>query len=214
MLMKIEASSVNEKILTAMERLAHMLRSLLWEMSKELNLSPIQIHFLIYLSTHPRELRRVSRLAQEFELSQATVSDAVKVLIEKKLIEKVPHEGDRRVAVLELTPKGNQIVSRLSEWNDPVNRVLDTLPQKNRERALVFLMKFIAGLQNQNVITPAHMCVTCEYFQPNSTDDRSFPHFCAFTKTPMRVADLKIDCDFHREHSDPRVLIRRLKRKL
>jgi len=46
--------------------------------------SPIQIQILLFCASHKQENLKVSFLANEFDLTKATISDSVKVLIKKE----------------------------------------------------------------------------------------------------------------------------------
>ncbi len=68
---------VDSKIVASLERLSQVFRLLLRKEAQKRGLSPIQAQFLVYLLFHDLDLRRVGRLAEEFGLTRATVSDAV-----------------------------------------------------------------------------------------------------------------------------------------
>jgi DNA-binding MarR family transcriptional regulator len=87
-------TDLDEKLIAALERLAHVLRTLLWEEGVRSRLSPIQIQTLLYLASHSEELCRVGQLAQEFNLTPATMSDAVDALEEKGLVVRRPWPKD------------------------------------------------------------------------------------------------------------------------
>ena len=77
---------VDKKIVAALERISQAYRVLLQEEAQRRSLSPIQARFLVHLLHHGDELGRVGRLAEEFGLSRATVSDAVGTLEAKGLV--------------------------------------------------------------------------------------------------------------------------------
>ena len=82
------SDKIENKIIVGLERVSEAFKSLLWEKAKLHGLSPIQIQILLFIQTHRRELCSVSHLAQEFEVTKPTVSDAVRVLDKKGLVEK------------------------------------------------------------------------------------------------------------------------------
>ena len=77
-------AGLNSKIVAGLERLSQAFRTLLWEKAKEFGLSPIQIQVLIFIHYHSKEKSTVSYLAQEFNLTKPTISDAIKALEQKK----------------------------------------------------------------------------------------------------------------------------------
>src|ERR671933_1896592 len=115
---------VDSKIVAALERLSRVFLLLLREKAQEHDLSPIQAQFLVHLLFRDIELRRVGRIAEEFGLTRATVSDAVGSLEKKGLIERDPWPEDKRVATLRLTHRGEEVGRGLSTWANAVEEGL------------------------------------------------------------------------------------------
>ena len=115
---------VDNKIVASLERLSQVFRVLLREEAQGHGLSPIQAQFLVHLLFHDIELRRVGRLAEEFNLTRATVSDAVGSLEEKGLIHREPWPEDKRVVTLGLTSVGEKLAAELSNWANIVKEHL------------------------------------------------------------------------------------------
>ncbi|MFQ6083563.1 MAG: MarR family winged helix-turn-helix transcriptional regulator [Candidatus Aminicenantia bacterium] len=193
-----QQQDINSKIVAALERLSQALRILLWNIAKEKNLSPIQIQFLLYLSNHPKERRRVSNLAKEFGLTQATVSDTVKALMEKGLISKKPYQKDGRVSTLELTSSGKRLVVKLSGWQTAFKEQIKQFSPETKETVIIFLMELITSLQRAGIISIARMCIVCSFFQRDVHPGSESPHFCKLTNRPIANSELKIDCDKHK----------------
>jgi DNA-binding MarR family transcriptional regulator len=188
---------VDSKVVAALERLGEVFRLLLREKAQEHGLSPIQARFLVYLLHHGVELRRVSQLAREFGLTQATVSDAVDSLEAKGFIGREPWPADRRVVTLRLTPGGELLAAELSAWADPIREHLRNSSPGESEVVMRFLMQLIGSLQRSGVITVARMCVTCRFFQPDIHPDADSPHHCGLLDVPLAGSDLRIDCPEH-----------------
>ncbi|HPR64024.1 MAG TPA: MarR family winged helix-turn-helix transcriptional regulator [Thermoanaerobaculia bacterium] len=193
-----EPAQTDIKIVDSLERLTHVLRQLLWDKAKEVHLSPIQIQFLLFLKDRALEHCRVSYLAEEFGLTQATVSDAIRVLTEKEFLNKEPHPDDRRIQTLILTRKGANLVRKLENWQAPLIRQVMELPEEDKSRVLLFLMKLIVSLQRSEVIASARICMACQHFRPFMHDDPAAPHHCTLTDTPLAIQDFKLDCPFHK----------------
>jgi DNA-binding MarR family transcriptional regulator len=188
---------VDSKVVAALERLGEVFRLLLREKAQEHGLSPIQARFLVYLLHHGVELRRVSQLAREFGLTQATVSDAVDSLEAKGFIGREPWPADRRVVTLRLTPEGELLAAELSAWADPIREHLRNSSPGESEVVMRFLMQLIGSLQRSGVITVARMCITCRFFQPDIHPDADSPHHCGLLDVPLAGSDLRIDCPEH-----------------
>ena len=75
-----QLDKVEFRIVAALERLSEAFRVLLWDQAKVLNVSPIQIQLLIFLRYHKPEYATVSKLAEEFNMTRPTISDAVRAL--------------------------------------------------------------------------------------------------------------------------------------
>jgi DNA-binding MarR family transcriptional regulator len=185
---------VDAKIVAALERLSQVFRVRLREEAWERDLSPTQAQFLIYLLYHDVELRRVSQLAREFDLTQATVSDAVASLETKGLVQREQWPEDRRVVTLRLTKDGEKLAATLSEWADPVREHLERFSPEEREAVMSFLIGLIGSLQRSGLITVARMCVTCNFFRQDIHPGEPSPHHCGLLDVPLGRADLRVDC--------------------
>lgn len=186
--------TVEEKIIFLFEKINSIQRISLWDIAKVEKLSPIQIQFLIYIKKHKKEVCTIKNIAQEFGLTLATVSDAVKTLISKGLINKIQTESDKRISNLELTSLGMEVVDRISNWADKLKEQISNFPDETKETVLIFLMELVKSLLELGIINVAKMCVTCKNFQKNRFKKSSKPHYCNFTKTALGNTDLNFDC--------------------
>ncbi len=188
---------VGSKIVVGLERLAQAFRVLLWEEAKEHALSPIQIQFLVYLRYHPPEFCRVSLLAKEFGLTQATVSDAVTSLEAKGLIVREPAWQDKRILTLRLTPTGDQLATKLAAWAAVIKEQLGQFSNEEQLLLMQFLMHLIESLQRAGLIAVSRMCLTCRFFQADAHPDSAAPHHCRLLDKPLANSDLRLDCLEH-----------------
>jgi DNA-binding MarR family transcriptional regulator len=188
---------VDARIVATLERLSQVFRVRLREEARQHNLSPIQAQFLIYLLHHDIELRRVSQLAREFGLTQATVSDAVASLESKGFLQREQWPEDRRIVTLRLTPDGEKLATSLSKWADHVKEHLERFPQEERETMMRFLMELAGSLQRSGLITVARMCVTCRFFQRDVRPGEASPHHCRLLDVPLGRPNLRVDCPEH-----------------
>jgi len=189
---------VDKKIVASLERLSQALRVLLREEAQGHGLSPIQAQFLVHLLFHGVGLRRVGRLARQFDLTRATVSDAVSSLEKKGLVEREHWPEDKRVATLRLTPAGKEVARGLATWANPIEELLASTPPEEKEVVMRFLMRLVASLQRSGVVTIARMCVSCRFFWPDAHPGDSSPHHCALLALPLARSDLRIDCPEHK----------------
>lgn len=194
--------SLEGKIVSALERLSLASKILLWDAAKregfaEKGLSPIQIQFLLFLPNHLEGQCRVSQLAREFGLTQATVSDAVKSLVSKGLVSKKPSKRDGRAYTLRLTASGKRLAKRMVNWPDAIRLQLKEFSDETKTIVMAFLMELIRSLQRSGIIEVARMCISCGNFQEDAHPDSRRPHHCSLTDTPLAVIDLNVDCPMH-----------------
>jgi hypothetical protein len=139
----------------------------------------------------------VSLLAREFDLTGATVSDAVGSLEEKGLIRREPWPHDGRVATLCLTPAGEHTARELAAWANVVEEHLEGRSPEDKEAVMRFLMGLIGTLQKSGLITVARMCVTCRFFRTDAHPGKGSSHHCALLDVPLSGSDLRTDCPEH-----------------
>lgn len=188
----VQQDKVESKIVVALERMSEAFRVLLWNESKEHSLSPIQIQILIFIKFHSDEKCKVSYLAREFNMTKATISDSVRVLVKKELLIKVDDPSDTRSFTLRLTPAGEHIVNKASLFTSALEKPIDKLSLKQKQTMLDGLLRLIHDLQKSGIITIQRMCYTCSHY---STRDGG--HYCSLLASALTTSDLRIDCPEH-----------------
>lgn len=186
--------STESKIVASLERIAQAFRVLLWQESKEFSLSPIQVQVLIFLLYHSDEKRKVSYLADEFNMTKATISDTIKTLEQKSLITKEYEPHDTRSYIIHLTRKGEEIAGKTSLFTKEIRTPVDQLHPDDKENLLLSLLNIIRHLNRSEIITIQRMCMTCSYYR---SSDEGQKHFCNLLNQNLHVTDLRIDCTEH-----------------
>ena len=184
---------VDYKLIASLDRIAQALKALMWESGKEHGLTPIQMQCLIFLKHHGDEKRRAGQLAKEFDVTPATVSQAIRVLLKKELIEKERLPDDARIQILNLTSKGSEVCGKIENW---ANALLPHLPsQTSNEKvsALSFLTGLIETLHNAGKISVARQCTTCRFFR--EAEQGAF--YCKLLEKDMSASQLRVDCQEH-----------------
>jgi len=187
-------NNVDSRIIAALERIAQAFRVLLWNESKEYSLSPIQLQVLIFLLHHSEEKRKVSYLANEFNMTKATISDSVKVLEEKKLIKKEYEPHDTRSYILHLSVKGKEIAKQTALFSSELLVPIAKLHSNDKMSLLLSLMSMIQHLNKVGVISIQRMCKTCSHYSPAKG---SQPHYCSLLNQNLAESELRIDCPEH-----------------
>lgn len=183
---------IDGKIVSALERISEAFRVLLWEKAKVVKLSPIQIQILIFIKFHRSEFCTVNYLAEEFNMSAPTISDAVKVLIEKQLIKKVNALDDKRKVYLHLTGKGEKLIKELSSFVDPLFKSISQLKQIEKESLLGSLLKIISDLNSKEIVITQRMCFTCTHLQKENGK-----FYCNLLEMNLKLKDFRVDCPEH-----------------
>src|SRR5690606_3520702 len=167
--------STESRIIASLERISQAFRVLLWQESKEFSLTPIQVQVLIFLLYHSREKRKVSYLAGEFNMTKATISDTVKTLDQKGLIEKEYEQHDTRRYIIHLSEKGEAVAKQTASFAADILAPVKKLRADDKENLLLSLMEIIHHLNRAGVITIQRMCRTCSYYAPMHAGEE---HFC------------------------------------
>lgn len=189
-----EAGLLEARLAIALEKIAIALNAGLWESSEPLGLTRTQSQILLFLYRQPRRTWIVGDLAQWFEVSPATISDALTFLERKGHIQRSPSLEDGRRVVITLTPSGQALAGQITQQTTFLAQILSFLTSEEKIALLRTLVKVIRGLQEQGRIRVARMCVTCAFFRPNSTGDPQRPHYCEFAQSPFTEGSLRVDC--------------------
>lgn len=189
---KFHEQSVESKIVVALERISEAFRVLLWEESKEQALSPIQIQILIFCLFHDSSKRKISFLANEFNLTKATISDSVKVLLDKKYVMKEMVESDNRSFCIRLTDKGMEVAKKTSMFAERIREPLTNFSKTQNEALLTGLFEVIVKLQETGVISINRMCLTCKFHEK-----RKDQHYCNLVNSVLKKTELRFDCNEH-----------------
>lgn len=177
------------KIVIALERVSAAFRVLLWEHAKVTGLSPIQIQLLIFVAYHEESLCNVSHLAKEFNLTKATVSDAVRILAKKELIEKIVSPTDRRAFSIALSKAGKAMVKQTEHFIDPIKKQVNTLPKGEQEKLFRSLTDLIYGLNQAGILTIQRTCFACRFYEQKKKG-----HYCKLMEKALLASDLRLDC--------------------
>ncbi|MFN8304758.1 MAG: MarR family winged helix-turn-helix transcriptional regulator [Saprospiraceae bacterium] len=190
-----QLDKVEFRIVAALERLSEAFRVLLWDQAKVLNVSPIQIQLLIFLRYHKPEYATVSKLAEEFNMTRPTISDAVRALEQKGLVERDPNPADARSHTLVLTDAGRAVAEQTANFASPLLLPLELMDDEQKYNLLENLLHMILNLQRKGVVSLHRMCFNCQNYMT-----RSSGHYCRLLAKKLENKDLQIDCPVHVPH--------------
>ncbi|VXD24913.1 Transcriptional regulator [Planktothrix paucivesiculata PCC 9631] len=189
-----DQDSTAERILIGLSKVSLALKSQSWQDAGQYGLSPTQAQILSLLQAKGSEGMRLSAVAKGLAVTPATASDAVRVLSEKGLVQKIRSPQDGRAIAITLTPKGKSTAAETSCWSD---LFLDAVGQLSELEQTVFLrglIKMILKLQEGGQIPISKMCVTCRFFQANRYPNSDRPHHCDFVDAPFGDRNLHLEC--------------------
>lgn len=180
---------ISSKIVVGLERISEVFKVLLWEKAKLVGLSPIQIQVLIFIAYHKENLCNVSHLAREFNITKPTVSDVIKVLCIKGLIEKDFSSSDSRSYSLTLTDLGAISVNEIYDFANPLNKQINTFDQTEMEDLFETIGKLIYKLNRSGILSVQRTCYACKFHQRNEEVD-----YCNLLEKDLLKKDIRLDC--------------------
>lgn len=141
------------------------------------------------MNDHAGEQVGVARLADELQVSKPTISDSVKLLVERKRLKRVSDKADARAHTLKTTAAGNKELAT----NSPLDRAVAKISTTGKEAMLLGLLGVLEGLFNAGDMNVQRMCWTCKHYQ----GDRNGKHRCMLLRKDLSVVELRTDCAEH-----------------
>lgn len=185
-----QVENIESKTIAALERVSEAFRVLLWRTGKEYKLSPIAVQILTFLRFHAAELCTVGYLAQEFNMTKQTVSEAVVTLESRGFVEKKTSPDDARSMLLVLTQQGKTVATSVSQYAAPLETTLRNLPSGNSTALLNALMELIRTLNEAGIVQTQRMCYTCRFYVENHLGN---PQYCTLLGQALLPYDASID---------------------
>jgi len=186
---KQQEQDVSSKIVTGLQRISEVFKVLLWEQTKSVGLSPIQIQILIFIAFHKQELCNVSHLAKEFNVTKPTVSDAIRVLDKKGMVTKNFSSSDHRSYSLRLSELGEQLVRETSGFAKPLKKQIDKFDESELESLFNTISQLIYKLNRNGILTVQRTCFGCTYYKNNGKTD-----YCNLLQKELKTTEIRLDC--------------------
>jgi len=179
------------KISLVLSKLSDFYRQSLWSQAQPHGISPIQVQLILFVRNHSSALNKVSHLAKEFQMTKATISDSVRVLVDKKLLRKVSEVNDKRSFSLQLTTRGEELANAIESHQDDFLKVLSKLESGKKVGLFKGLFELLNKLNEEGLIPIQRMCFNCGFYD----GDKQSSHRCSFLQKTLETADIRIDCD-------------------
>ena len=178
------------KLIAGLERIGEVFKTLLWQKAKVHGISPIQIQILLFISKHSTHLCNVSCLAKEFNLTKPTISDAVKILVEKTYLIKDYSPTDSRRFNLLLSTAGEKLVAELLDYSLPISTEIEKMDKAELENCFNTISKLIYQMNQKGIIQVQRTCYGCKHYNGNKKDQ----HFCTLLDKKLKRQEIRIDC--------------------
>ncbi len=180
---------LNAHLARLLERIGEVSRAMRWEEATGSGLSPLQLRILGFVADHAGQSVGVARLAEELQVTPPTVSDSVKLLVDRGLLARKSDPHDGRSHALRLTVAGRKQLPA----TEPFAAAIAELPLSERETLLLALMRLLETLLANGDVQVQRMCWTCAHYQ----GDRHGKHHCELLGKELALAELRTDCAEH-----------------
>lgn len=176
-----------------LERIASLMRAWAREQPLMADLQPIQLSALNYLARCNRYSNTPLGVTDFLGLTKGTVSQSLKTLEAKGLIEKRPDAQDRRSVHLELTTQGRGLIDALVP--PAFLRNAEEAMGARGELLVELLRELLGAVQRQENVPGFGLCRTCRFHQK-----REDGAHCGLTGEPLEAGAGELIC---REHAHP-----------
>jgi DNA-binding MarR family transcriptional regulator len=192
----MSAPTQRQQAALGLERLAALVRAQSWRSDGAPPLPPTQATVLRMLAASGEGLR-AGHIAVQLGVSAASLSDSVKVLVERKWVRRSADPDDGRASLLRLTAAGRRVAQALSRPGQGMDRLLAALPEADVGALLRLTQLLVRAAQDQGLASGLRTCLGCRFFRPYASGDRQKPHMCALVGQPFGDPDLRVDCPEH-----------------
>jgi DNA-binding MarR family transcriptional regulator len=109
--------------------------------------------FSILMQVHHKGVCGISDIGERFDISNAAASQLVEKLVQAEYIERAEDPSDRRAKVLQLTPKGKDLIktgfNERYRWMDELTSRMNSEEHKKVAEALDILTKVAQKLEEK-----------------------------------------------------------------
>jgi DNA-binding MarR family transcriptional regulator len=185
---------ISARIATGLHKIGLAMKQQAWQQANEEGMSPTQGQILAALVAHGQ--LSGTELSQRLGVTLPTISDSVRVLVEKELVTKAADPRHPRATLVTLTKKGTGLGGRARSWPEFMADAVTSLTPEEQRAFFAGVVKMIRTLQETGLVPLSGMCVTCTHFRPNVRVGIA-PHHCAFVDVPLANEQLRLDCAEH-----------------
>ncbi len=184
------------QLLAGLARLGQAVRMEAWRNAGPYNLSPLQADIVALLHGSRAPLRQ-GEIVEALASTAPTVSDAVKVLRRKELLDAARDPGDGRILRVGLTELGRAEAARLTVVSEKLGGAVSALSGDDFAAMLRGTVTLMRELQERKAIPVSQMCLTCRFYVPDAHPGQDRPHHCNYVDAPFGDAELRVTCPDH-----------------
>jgi DNA-binding MarR family transcriptional regulator len=190
---------IASRIATGLHKVGLAMKQQSWLQANEEGLSATQGQILAALVSSGALTG--TELSERLGLTLPTVSDSVRVLVEKGMVTKSPDPRHPRASLIGLTAKGRALGARARAWPEFLAEAVDTLSEPEQAAFFTGIVKMIRSLQERGLVPVSGMCVTCTHFRPHVRAGPA-PHHCAFVDAALADTQMRLECPEHELAAD------------
>jgi MarR family transcriptional repressor of emrRAB len=168
-----------------LERLSSLRLSLLRQAATKIGLQAIHVEILEYLEKSNKYSNTGLALSEFLGVTKGSVSQSLKLLEEKKLVNRAPCPADKRYSRLSLSKKGVDILIEVQKEIPALPNLGDKVEQSFRA--------ILLSWQMQNKSRTFGLCITCKYYERLDKGK----YLCGLTEEALTQSDTQKIC---REH--------------
>ena len=183
-----------QRIATGLHKVGLAMKQQSWLQANEEGLSATQGQILATLVAGAPLTG--TELSERLGVTLPTISDSVRVLVEKGMVAKTPDPRHPRASLIAPTARGQAVGARARSWPEYLAEAVETLTDTEQAVFYTGVTKMIQSLQERGLVPVNRMCVTCTSFRPHVHEGEK-PHHCALTDNPMADVQLRLDCADH-----------------
>lgn len=182
----------NNILYDQLERLGSYLRADSRQALNEHGLQPVQLEVLHYLSVCNSFSDTPIAVAEYLGQTKGTVSQTIKLLESRGLLEKLDDPQDKRILHLKLTKAGRNLLGSIipTPFFAQACNSLSDAEKSQIQSALSLLLNHVVG---SNQLQSFGICKTCRHNRFNQADG----HFCDLAKIKLPTETTELIC---REH--------------
>lgn len=182
----------NIKLYKSVERLGELLKVGARQAGSEHGLQPVQLEVLHYLSSCNKYSDTPMAVTEYLGQTKGTVSQTIKLLEKKGLVEKIADLHDKRISHIAVTTQGSEFLQQNIPTDMFVN-ACNSLTEEQQEKITDALQTLLLSVIKSNDMKSFGVCNSCIYNHKNQ--DGSF--YCNLVKTPLSNYDTLLICKEH-----------------